>query len=183
MSQGEFVKHQELSAIEESKGYLSFDNLQDVSGLSFIGLSAIIGLLLKERRIELWAITYRGRDNTYGSRAEELFGKFTYLLFDNFIRERSVSFYASELCVTLKYLSAVIKQTSDKTLVVWIKVLAFKEMEQKLRHSQACIKEIAYDMNFPNVSFFGKSFKKHSGISPSHYRQTFVGTRLKNRFE
>ena len=36
MSQGEFVKHQELSAIEESKGYLSFDNLQDVSGLSFI---------------------------------------------------------------------------------------------------------------------------------------------------
>lgn len=92
MSQGEFVKHQELSAIEESKGYLSFDNLQDVSGLSFIELSAIIGLLLKERRIELWAITYRGRDNTYGSRAEELFGKFTYLLFDNFIRERSVSF-------------------------------------------------------------------------------------------
>ena len=41
MSQGEFVKHQELSAIEESKGYLSFDNLQDVSGLSFIELSAI----------------------------------------------------------------------------------------------------------------------------------------------
>jgi len=118
MGQGESVKHQVLSAIEESKGYFSFDNLQDVSGLSFIELSAIIGLLLKERRIELWAITYRRRDNTYRPRAEELFGKFMHLLSDNFTQERSVSFYASELCVTSKYLPTVIKQTSGKTPVV-----------------------------------------------------------------
>jgi AraC-like DNA-binding protein len=32
------------------------------------------------------------------------------------------------------------------------------------------IQEVAYYMNFPNPSFFGKYFKHHTGMSPSEYK-------------
>jgi len=32
------------------------------------------------------------------------------------------------------------------------------------------IQEIAYSLNFPNQSFFGRYFKNHTGLTPSAYR-------------
>ena len=32
------------------------------------------------------------------------------------------------------------------------------------------IQEVAYYMNFPNPSFFGKYFKHHTGMSPSEFK-------------
>ena len=36
--------------------------------------------------------------------------------------------------------------------------------------SSVDIQEVAYFMNFPNPSFFGKYFKHHTGLSPSEYK-------------
>lgn len=37
-------------------------------------------------------------------------------------------------------------------------------------YSSISIQEIAYALNFPNQSFFGKYFKRHTGLSPKAYR-------------
>ena len=34
------------------------------------------------------------------------------------------------------------------------------------------IQEIAYSLNFPSASFFGKYFKRHMGMSPLEYRNS-----------
>lgn len=33
------------------------------------------------------------------------------------------------------------------------------------------VKEIAYQLDFPNLSFFGKYVKQHFGMSPKAYRE------------
>ena len=39
-------------------------------------------------------------------------------------------------------------------------------------YSTMSIQEIAYCLNFPNQSFFGKYFRSHTGMTPSAYRMS-----------
>ena len=41
----------------------------------------------------------------------------------------------------------------------------------QLKYTDKSVKEIAMQMDFPNVSFFGKYFKTHVGVSPMEYRK------------
>lgn len=86
-------------------------------------------------------------------------------------RERSVSHYADLLCVTPKYLSTVTKETSGKTALEWIHLCTVENIKRKLKYSSKTIKEIADEMNFPNLSFFGKFVRTHTGMSPTEFRR------------
>lgn len=86
-------------------------------------------------------------------------------------RERSVSHYADMLCVTPKYLSTVTKETSGKTALEWIHLYTVEHIKRKLKYSSKTIKEIADEMNFPNLSFFGKFVRTHTGMSPTEFRR------------
>lgn len=47
---------------------------------------------------------------------------------------------------------------------------AILEIKALLRSSSLSVQEIAYRFEFPNLSFFGRYFKKHTGMSPLQYR-------------
>ena len=105
------------------------------------------------------------------TRAETIFGQFIKLVEDNFRRERRVSWYGEQLCITPKYLSETVKQVSRRTPNEWIDNYVILETRVLLRNSTMSIKEIARALNFPNQSFLGKYFKEHVGMSPSEYRK------------
>ena len=44
-------------------------------------------------------------------------------------------------------------------------------IRQQLRYSNKTVKEICTELDFPNLSFFGKFVKEHLGMSPTEYRQ------------
>ena len=100
-----------------------------------------------------------------------LFKRFLRLLAQSDGRERSVSKFAEELCVTPKYLSTVTKATSGKTALQWIHEHVTEAISRQLRYSDKSIKEIADELNFPNLSFFGKFVRTHLGMSPTEYRK------------
>lgn len=104
------------------------------------------------------------------SRAEEYFKRFTALLGEHYIHERSVGFYARQLCITPKYLTTIIKQVSGKSASDWIDGYVILEAKTLLKYSHMSIQEIAYYLNFPNQSFFGSYFKRNTGMSPSQYK-------------
>ena len=106
------------------------------------------------------------------TRAEVIFNDFILLLRDNFKRERKVSWYATQLCITSKYLSETVKQVSRRTPNDWIDNYVTLEIRVLLKNSTMSIKEIAEVLHFPNQSFLGKFFKEHVGISPSKYRRS-----------
>jgi len=48
-----------------------------------------------------------------------------------------------------------------------------KAIEHRLRFTEMTMQEIAYDLRFPNASFFGKYFKEHTGMTPLEYRMKY----------
>ena len=110
------------------------------------------------------------KERSVRNRREEYFAKFITLLSENFKRERTVGFYAEQMCVTPKYLSLLIKDFSGKSAAEWIDNYVITEAKTLLRYSTMSIQEVAYDLNFSSQSFFGKYFKHLTGMSPSEYK-------------
>ena len=108
--------------------------------------------------------------NNSHNRAEEYFKQFTHLLGEHFREERSVGFYARQLCITPKYLTTLIKRISGQSVSEWIDNYVILEAKTLLKYSTMSIQEIAYYLNFPNQSFFGSYFKRNPGMSPSQYK-------------
>ena len=109
-------------------------------------------------------------DSPIHNRAEEYFRQFTELLGEHYKHERSVGFYARQLCITPKYHTTLIKRISGKSVSEWIDNYVILEAKTLLKYSNMSVQEIAYYLNFPNQSFFGSYFKRNAGMSPSQYK-------------
>ena len=88
-------------------------------------------------------------------------------------RIRRVDDFASELNVTPKYLSALLKETMNRRPSVIIQLFTMKAIERRLRFTDMTMQEIANDLNFPNASFFSKYVKEHLGMTPMDYRRKY----------
>lgn len=104
------------------------------------------------------------------SSAETLFKSFMNLLTSSYPKERTVLFYADKLCVTPKYLSHICKTIIQHTASELINHYVIQDVKYILKRTDKSIKEITNELNFPNISFFGKYTKRHLGMSPKQYR-------------
>lgn len=100
----------------------------------------------------------------------ELTGRFLNLLTMNFRKEKSVGYYASKLFVTPRHLSWVLKEVTGKTAGELVDEMVIKEAKLLLTGHELNISQVAVKLYFSNSSFFGKYFKKQTGISPSAYK-------------
>lgn len=95
---------------------------------------------------------------------------FIQMLRRDYRRERQVKYYAGKMCLTPKYLSAIIRQQTGKTANEWIDMLVMREAKAMLKSTTMTILQISSELHFPDQSAFGKYFKQHEGISPKEYR-------------
>ena len=109
------------------------------------------------------------------SQKDRLFQRFMSILSRPTNTEREVRAYAEQLLVTSKYLSAVCKEKSGRTAMDWITENTVSHIKYYLLQTDLSVKEIAFKLDFPDVSFFCKYVKKHLGESPMEYRKTMVG--------
>lgn len=96
---------------------------------------------------------------------------FMKLLHMHFMRERSVSFYAAKLFISPKYLSLLVKSATGRSAARWIDYFVVSEAKNLLRFSGKNIQQVAYSLNFPNQSSFGKYFKHLTGMSPTEFQK------------
>ena len=99
------------------------------------------------------------------------FKEFMLLLGANYKKERSVGFYAEQMHLSPKYFTTLIKKASGQTAADWINHYVILEAKNLLKYSTMNVQEIAYSLNFPNQSFFGKYSKHHTGMTPSQYKR------------
>lgn len=83
---------------------------------------------------------------------------------------RNVSFFADKLCITPKYLSIITKETTGLSAKDIIDKFAITELKLRLKSTSTPLKVIAEQLNYPSEAFLCKYFKKHTGITPSHFR-------------
>ncbi len=111
---------------------------------------------------------------TSSSRNEEISLRFIKILKENYTSERNVQFYADVLSVTRGHLSKVLKQISGKTAKQVIENVIIMESKILLANPSKTISQISDELNFSDQSFFGKYFKKYTGISPTLYRKHYL---------
>ncbi len=124
--------------------------------------------------LELWTreISHsRKAENPSTARINQLLERFIALVTEYHNTERGVAFYADKLCLSPKYLSKLIKQASGRSAPAWIDSFVILEAKNLLKYSDKSVKQIVYDLHFPNQSVFYKFFKAHTGMTPSEYRK------------
>ena len=92
------------------------------------------------------------------------------LLEDAFMRAKTVDYYADKLCVTAKHLTNVIKTESGYPTSYHINQRIVLEAKRMAIASGACLKQIAYELGYEDVSAFSKLFKRVAGETFSNYR-------------
>ena len=112
------------------------------------------------------------RDAQNTTRQEELLEKFIALVFQHSSSHRDVQFYADQLCITTRYLSSIIQKLTGHTPKEIIDDRCIQEIKMRLRTTNESMQEIAFQLNFPDQSFFSRYFKKHTGMTPAEYRQS-----------
>ena len=108
-------------------------------------------------------------------RKEDMANKFFGINMKHFKENKDVAFYADKLCITSKYLTMVIKETSGKSAKDWIVEYVILEIKTLLKNTNMNIQEIAIRTNFANQSSLGCFFRKHTGMSLSQYRMSHLG--------
>ena len=150
-----------MDAVKRDTDYFRIDITKRLLAAYLYKLGSILYRHLPELQAEA---------NKPMKREEILFKQFINLVSQHHRKERRVDFYAEQLFLSPKHFSTVIKKVSGKTAGQWIDEYVILEAKTLLKYSSMSIQEVAYYMNFPNPSFFGKYFKQHTGMSPSDYK-------------
>lgn len=106
------------------------------------------------------------------SRKDDLVIRFFKLLAQYVKEERSIQAYARLLNVSPKYLSQTIKDVTSIPAGNHIDEMVILEAKLLLNSTELSIGQIAASLHFADQFMFSKYFKKHSGLTPSQYRQT-----------
>lgn len=143
-------------------------NMEDGNSEAIKGLALALShtILSMVRRFQPQNNLTMGKD---APRAQQLFDKFMTLLQAYHEKERSLQFYADKMYLTPKYVSGMIKSYSGKAALEWINEYVVLEAKMMLRYTPMSVQEIAYALNFPTQSAFGKYFKQQVGSSPKQY--------------
>ncbi len=138
--------------------------------------SIIVRSLVSTMMLEILSMMRRQEpENTVatGPHRQRLANEFMHLVEQSDGRIRRVDDYASQLNVTPKYLSTLLKETMNRRPSETIRFFTLKAIEHRLRFTDMTMQEIANDLNFPNASFFGKYVKEHLGMTPLEYRNKY----------
>ncbi len=79
--------------------------------------------------------------------------------------------YADAQHLHPNYLNNVIKTKTGKSIGAWIADKTIAEAKSLLQNSSTSIKEIAWQLGFPESTHFSNYFKKHTDLSPISYRK------------
>ena len=104
------------------------------------------------------------------SQGKVLFNKFLSLVSNSDVKRQPITYYASQLAITPKYLTMLCLKYSNKTASQWVIQYTIEDIRFYLLNSHLSIKEISAKLGFANMSHFGSYVRKHLGVSPSEFR-------------
>lgn len=84
---------------------------------------------------------------------------------------REVSHYASELCVTAKYLSEVCKKASGNSANFWINRYTTLDITRLLRDHNLTFAQISDMFHFSSPAYFSRYVVHNLGKTPSEFRE------------
>lgn len=111
-------------------------------------------------------------DEIKSRRVRELFNQFMMLVERDYKVSRDVAHYAGIMSITPKYLTNIVRAVTSHTPKTIIDHYVILHLKMHLGSSRLSIKELAWEYNFTDVSFFCRYFKRHTGKSPMQLRES-----------
>ena len=81
---------------------------------------------------------------------------------------------ASQLNLSSRYLSDLLRQETGKTAIELIHIYLVNEAKNLLKSDDQNVSEIAYTLGFENLPYFSRLFKKETGLSPNQFKKQLV---------
>lgn len=110
------------------------------------------------------------KSNGESPRMREMFNRFMMLVERDYKLSRDVAYYASQMNITPKYLTLIVRQMTHETPKHIIDHYTILQLKLQLTASRQSVKEIAWEYHFNDVSFFCRYFKRHTGLTPMEIR-------------
>lgn len=104
------------------------------------------------------------------SRFSAITRDFKELLLNNFKKMRKPGEYADALSMSTPYLNQVIKASTGFTVSYWIQKMIMNEARVLLSSTLKPVKDIAYELGYPDQAYFSRLFSRTQKISPQKYR-------------
>ena len=96
---------------------------------------------------------------------------FKKLIDDNYKTKKLTKHYAAMLYVTPNHLNALCKHATGRPAGEIIRERVLLEAKRLLVNANFSIAEIAAELDFSDNSYFGKFFKKYTGLTPETFRK------------
>lgn len=104
------------------------------------------------------------------SRFSAITRDFKELLLNNFKKMKRPAEYADALSMSTPYLNQVIKASTGNTVSYWIQKMIMNEARVLLSSTLKPVKDIAYELGYPDQAYFSRLFSKTQRLSPQQYR-------------
>ncbi len=104
-------------------------------------------------------------------RKRALFDLFMRNLEQDYRKSRDVGYYADRLNITPKYLNLISRGVAGHNAKAIIDHYVILKLKIDLSDSDSSLKQIVWDYNFSDASFFTRYFKLHTGMTPLAYRK------------
>ncbi|MFE7086451.1 helix-turn-helix domain-containing protein [Sphingobacterium spiritivorum] len=108
------------------------------------------------------------------NRSAEVTFNFKELVYKHYQEHKIILFYAAKLSVSENYLHRCVSETIGESPKEWINKVSILQSQLLLQDLTKSISEIAFELNYGDPSYFGRLFKKITGITPSEYRIAFM---------
>jgi AraC family transcriptional activator of pobA len=99
------------------------------------------------------------------------FNKLKKLIEANYTQQHLASFYAENMKADIKKLNRICRESTGFTVAELLKERLLTESKVQLHTTAASVKEISYHLGFNDPAFFGRFFKKQTGITPAQFRK------------
>jgi AraC family transcriptional activator of pobA len=106
------------------------------------------------------------------TRGQELLAGFHRLLSQQFTTWKQPAQYAAALAITPSHLNDTVKELSGRSVSQHLQARTILEAKRLLYYSDQPVKQIGYALGYDEPVYFGKLFKKVTGLTPQQFRHT-----------
>lgn len=105
--------------------------------------------------------------------------KFRTLVDDNFKKHLPMAFYAGQLGVTPGQLSRLCREVLGSSSLEVVNARLVHEAQRELVFTSSSIQQLADALGFADDAYFGRFFRKHTGLTPREFRAKALQSMLK----
>ncbi len=134
-------------------------------------MHALLMALLHLIAAEIMAVS--ATQKTKETRGAQIEQAFRHLLKKHYKAWKQPSQYADQLAISVSHLNDTVKAITGTTVSAHIQNQAILEAKRLLGFTQLSIKEIGYEVGYDEPVYFGKLFKKATGLTPLQFRHKF----------